>query len=63
MSAPDRAELELRLAEALAALAGLPHGTLEYRDALSTVHHLERLVLVQEDLPATIDPHAAEGRR
>ena len=63
VSALDRAELERRLLEATATLASLPRGTVAYRDAQNTVHHLQRLVMVTEELPPTMDPRNIRPRR
>lgn len=63
MSGPDRAEFERRLAQVQASLAGLPHGSVAYRDARGAAHHLQRLVMAAEDLPPTIDAHMIRRRR
>lgn len=57
-----RAELEARLAEANAHLATVPRGTVAYKDALSAVRHLERVMLGGDGLPPTVNPHGP-GRR
>lgn len=63
MTGLDKTELERRLTEALATLANLPRGTVAYRDAQNTVHHLQRLLMADEDLPPTMDPRGIRRRR
>ena len=53
--------LEARMAEAKAHLASVPRGTVAYKDALSAVRHLERVMLGGDGLPPTVNPHG--GRR
>lgn len=57
-----RAELEVRLAEAQAHLASAPRGTVAYKDALSAVRHLERVMLGGDGLPQTVNPHETRRR-
>ena len=57
-----RAELEARLAEAQAHLATVPRGTVAYKDALSSVRHLERVMLGGDGLPPTVNPHGSRRR-
>ena len=63
MTGLDKTELERRLAEAMATLSSLPRGTVAYRDAQNTVHHLQRLVMADDDLPPTMDPRGIKRRR
>ena len=56
-----RDELEARLAEAQAHLATAPRNTVAYKDAMSAVRHLERVMLGGDGLPPTVNPHG--GRR
>jgi hypothetical protein len=58
-----RAELEARLAEAQALLAISPRGTVAYKDALSAVRHLERVMLGGDGLPPTVNPHGVRRRQ
>jgi hypothetical protein len=57
-----RAELEARPVDAQAHLATAPRGTVGYKDALSAVRHLERVMLGGDGLPPTIDPHGVRRR-
>ena len=57
-----RAELEARLAEAQAHLAATPRGSVAYKDALSSIRHLERVMLGGDELPSTSSPHGVRRR-
>lgn len=56
------AMLKARLAEAEAHLATVAGGTLAYNDALSAVRHLERVILGEDGLPPTVNPHGLRRR-
>ncbi len=51
-----RTEIKARLAMAKAHLATVPRGAVAYKDALSGVRHLERLVQRGDGLPRTVNP-------
>lgn len=55
--ATRQAVLNDRLAEARAALSGTTFGTVPYKNALSAIRQLERIIMTAEDLAPTVDPH------
>ena len=57
-----RVEIEARLSEAKAHLASMARGTVAYKDALSAVRHLERLILDGDGLPPTGNPQGVRRR-
>ena len=57
-----RVEIEARLYEAKAHLATITRGTVSYKDALSAVRHLERLILDGDGLPPTGNPQGLRRR-
>jgi len=57
-----RTAMETRLAEVRSHLATLPRGSVAYRDALSAVRHLERVIFGGDDLPPTVNPYGLRRR-
>ena len=57
-----RGEVEARPAEAGAHLALAPRGTVAYKDTLSAVRHLERVMLGGDGLPPSVNDHGVRRR-
>ena len=55
--ATRQAVLYDRLAEARVAPSGTTFGTVSYKNALSAIRQLERIIMTAEDLAPTVDPH------